>query len=372
MTLTILTPVYNRGEEIKKLFESLKRQSVFDFEWLIVDDGSTDNLSENVERWQETGSGFPIEYLYKENDGKHTAVNLGVSRAQGEYILICDSDDYLTDNAVETVISRLDEISGQNLAGISGQRINEKGEFLIWQKTEFREVKTCGGNPLFDDYVDADPYEAVHKYGMWGDKAEVIKTSVMKKYPFPEYKGEKFISEGVVFNEMAKDGQKLRWYKDPLIVCEYREDGLTRNLVNHLVNSPKGWARDIVLRRELGDDVRGDLKEYYKYMYKTLGDDKTAQYLEIDDCVELKGILKEDINQSIRSMEILKVLVIKANEAKGDAAFTSQIEELKNQVLYSLMNQNYEYYKMLDNHTLDEVIGFAKDELSGMVKIPHI
>lgn len=72
--ITVLTPAYNRGKLLEKLYESLCAQDCKDFEWLIVDDGSTDDTSERVEQMKQTAD-FPISYHKKENGGKHTALN---------------------------------------------------------------------------------------------------------------------------------------------------------------------------------------------------------------------------------------------------------------------------------------------------------
>ena len=95
MLLTILTPTYNRAGMLPQLYNSLKKQACKDFEWVIVDDGSTDNTQEVVKAWL-LGSDFPIRYFYKENGGKHTALNYAVQKIESELTFIVDSDDTLT------------------------------------------------------------------------------------------------------------------------------------------------------------------------------------------------------------------------------------------------------------------------------------
>ena len=82
--LTVLTPTYNRAALLPRLFESLCRQTCKDFEWIVVDDGSTDE-TEAVVRSVGREAAFPVRYLRKENGGKHTAVNLGVREAEGSW-----------------------------------------------------------------------------------------------------------------------------------------------------------------------------------------------------------------------------------------------------------------------------------------------
>ena len=94
MILTVFTPVYNRADFLNAIYKSLKEQTVKDFEWLIVDDGSSDNcdnvLSDIVSNHNDS---FRIRFYKKTNGGKHTAINLGVRKSEGELFLILDSDD---------------------------------------------------------------------------------------------------------------------------------------------------------------------------------------------------------------------------------------------------------------------------------------
>lgn len=100
--ITVLTPAYNRGKLLEKLYESLCAQDCKDFEWLIVDDGSTDDTSERVEQMKQTAD-FPISYHKKENGGKHTALNYAYQFIKAPLTFIVDSDDSLTVDAISCV-----------------------------------------------------------------------------------------------------------------------------------------------------------------------------------------------------------------------------------------------------------------------------
>ena len=92
MMITILTPTFNREGGLRNLWDSLQKQTVKDFEWLIVDDGSTDGTKNLITQLQEK-SDFQIRYIYKSNGGKHTALNVGIQTICSELIFIVDSDD---------------------------------------------------------------------------------------------------------------------------------------------------------------------------------------------------------------------------------------------------------------------------------------
>lgn len=212
--VSIFTPTYNRAYILPVLYESLKRQTCRDFEWIIVDDGSTDNTEELVASWEKDKNDFPIIYRKQKNGGKHTAINYGVTLASYEWFFIVDSDDYLRDDAVEKVCEWTKEKLPQDIAAVSGTRC-------------FKNMVTIGGQTKFNgEYCDCKNNER-KKYGLLGDKAEVYRTEILKKYPFPVFEGEKFLSECAVWDKIALEGYKIRWYDYPLMVCEYLEDGLT-------------------------------------------------------------------------------------------------------------------------------------------------
>ena len=225
--ITVFTPTYNRGYILNNLYNSLKKQSFTDFEWLIVDDGSTDNTEELVDKWSKNDD-ILIRYYKKENGGKHTAINKGVEIAQGKYFIIVDSDDYLVDDALEKIIAYFEEsdLDRSKYAGISGTKITTNGELI---------------GTMFNgkEYIDCTCLER-NENSIRGDKAEVFFLDVLKRYPFPVFQGERFINEAVVWNRIARDGLKIRWYNTPFVVCEYRNDGLTSQRGRLQNKNPQG------------------------------------------------------------------------------------------------------------------------------------
>ena len=231
MLTTIFTPTYNRRQLIDNLYQSLLAQSNKSFEWLVVDDGSTDDTEEYFSELLSKQQPFHIRYLKQENGGKHRAINRGVQIANGELFFIVDSDDTLLPNAIEKInlwSSTLD--NSHKWAGISGL----KG---------FSEKKNVGQRASAA-FIDAKNTER-RKYHLEGDKAEIYFTDVLKKYPFPEIPGENFISEEIVWNAIARDGYYLRWFNEIIYICSYLEGGLTKDNSKDERN-PQGrllWAK---------------------------------------------------------------------------------------------------------------------------------
>ena len=238
--MTILTPTYNRAYILKNAYESLLRQTDKGFEWIIVDDGSSDDTELVVKAWIDVGAPFEIKYFKQKNGGKHRAVNKGVSESSYDYVLILDSDDYLTDDAVEKIHGWTKSIEGlDGFAGVAGLRGRIENSSCI------------GGGGNGEAYIDAKNTER-GKYNLSGDKAEVYKVEILKKYPFPEFEGENFLSEHVVWDTIANDGYKIRWFTEVVYKCEYLADGLTNGGdYEKLVKNFNGYTLSAKLKKEL-------------------------------------------------------------------------------------------------------------------------
>lgn len=230
--LTIHTATYNRGYILEKAYNSLKNQTVKDFEWLITDDGSSDSTEELVKMWQKEENGFPIRYNKLNHVGIPRALNYGVKNAASDWFMMLDSDDYILPNTVELVLQWLDEIKNDpSMAGIGFARCFPNGQFMKPQK------------PIIDSrlgYVDATHIER-SKYNLNMDMCEVHRTELFEKYPFQVWKDEIYAPEQLNFNQIALEGLKLRWRDTKLYICEYLPDGQTKD--DRLVkNNPMGFA----------------------------------------------------------------------------------------------------------------------------------
>lgn len=269
--VTVFTSTYNRAYILGNLYKSLQNQTTYDFEWIIIDDGSEDGTEELVRSWIcDTGNNFQIIYRKVLNGGKHRAINLGTMLAKYEAFFIVDSDDILTEDAIEFINTEFSKIADQvEFAGISGLKMYTNGEII-------------GGSPQFSDYVDATNFER-EKYLLLGDKAEVYKTSVLKRYPFPEFENETFLMEAVVWDAIAFDGLKLRWFNKPIYYAEYMADGLSRNGYMKIKNNPCGWAEWIRRERLYGRLERERLShELFQFMERVdLSRETVCRLLEI-------------------------------------------------------------------------------------------
>ncbi len=222
--ITIFTPTYNRAYIITQLYKSLCAQSNQNFEWLIVDDGSTDQTESVIQAFINDNE-IKIRYYKQENGGKHRAINRGVELAEGELFFIVDSDDYLHADAVKFYSKAYEGVrENDEIAGVSGRRMNANGTYI--------------GSRMNFQMKDCTALDLRMKYNIEGDMAEAYKTSVLKKYPFPDIAGEKFCPESLVWNRISQK-YFLRFYNEGYYYCEYLGDGLTSKIAALRMKSPE-------------------------------------------------------------------------------------------------------------------------------------
>lgn len=225
--LTILTPTYNRLHTLPRLYQSLQAQTSQEFEWLLVDDGSTDGTAQWFDGL-DRNRGFAARLVKQKNGGKHVAINTGVAQAKEGWVFIVDSDDALTLDAVEVATAALTDASSQdNVAGVCFRRCDFEGKLI---------GRVCAGvaTPL------ASQPTRVGRM-VCGDLAYIFRRDVMALLPFPVIEGEKFVPELYIWNQIGDQGD-IWFYLDKAIYrCDYLPDGYTRNFHAHLKRHPRGF-----------------------------------------------------------------------------------------------------------------------------------
>ena len=225
--LTIFTPTYNRAYILPKLYESLCVQTCQDFEWLIVDDGSMDNTHELMEQWMKD-SKVDIRYFYQENSGKMMAHNRAVSESQGELFMCIDSDDQLcTERAIEDMLGYWQDEIGKlkNPESICG--------FLGYKKIGQKDIH-------FPEELHIAHLSELAASGFVGELAMVFRHDVLTKYPFPYFKGEKFVTDVYIYDQIDRD-YKFLFFPYYIQDCEYQVGGYSHNYMKMLFENPKGF-----------------------------------------------------------------------------------------------------------------------------------
>lgn len=256
--LTVFTPVYNRENTLPRLYESLLGQSCYDFEWLIIDDGSTDGSAGVAKGF--TGEGkFPVRYIYKENGGKHTAHNLALEEARGAWFWCVDSDDILAFDAVEQVLRRAADTKEVAIASY---------------KSDFDRVLL--GGPFPEGVATATMEQMENVYRCGGEFALTFRLDYAKRFPFPVFAGERFVTESVVYDRMGAVYALL-----PVLtnICEYQPQGYSKNIARLMKNNPNGYCLYYLQRIDLASGWKQRLTAAGKYWcFRYISGNKTLVY----------------------------------------------------------------------------------------------
>ena len=225
MKVSVLTPTYNRAKTIGKLYESLKKNLKFgiEIEWLIMDDGSNDNTKELIEKFQKETI-LTIKYFKQTNQGKMAALNNLVPNATGEFIIECDSDDYFSDNAFGYILEHciLDD------------------EVYAYAFLKYDQNHCNIGNLFKEDGMVTTMFDLYFKHGEDGEKALVFNSKIRKEFKYELERGEKFSTEARMHHKMDQK-YKIKGFNFPLMICEYRQDGYTKNIKEVFKKSPFGY-----------------------------------------------------------------------------------------------------------------------------------
>ncbi|QQU05581.1 glycosyltransferase family 2 protein [Moraxella osloensis] len=271
---------------IDKLYDSLCLQTCKDFEWIVVDDGSVDNTEELIQNFIQENK-IHIVYYKQKNQGKHIAINKGVELAKGELFFIVDSDDILPKDSLEIVIEKYQSIKDdETIAGLAGRRGYISGGYI-------------GTNKIYEDIIMTS-IDFRFKKKIAGDMAEVYKTKVIRQYPFPQFEGERFCPEALVWKRIDQQ-YKMLWFSDIIYKGEYIPDGLTANIFKVRKNSPKASCL------YYAEEAQYDTPAYQKIK-------SVANYWRFsiyDDISFWEKLQKVPLSKSIIALPVTAALIIK-------------------------------------------------------------
>ncbi len=258
---TVFIPTFNRAYALPKALESIARQTYREpFEVVIVDDGSTDGTREIVGNWAKTVS-FPVVYVYQDNQGKHVAHNRAVGLAQGELMVLLDSDDVLLPDALQSIDEAWESIPAGDrtrYAGVEGLCLNADGKIM--------------GTSYPRDVFDSNYLEVTRRYGVSGEKRNAIRLDVLRRYPYPVVPSERHVRPSFIWKRMAHD-YLFRYINTPLQTVDFRRDGLTATSSRRRLRNPAGlklfWLDDVRHHQDYLT-LRGRIRSHAQYVRYSL------------------------------------------------------------------------------------------------------
>jgi len=261
LKISILTPTYNRANLLNKLYNSLIKNidNNIQIEWLIMDDGSTDNTEHIIEQFIEENQ-IQIRYFKQENQGKMVAINNLISNSTGEIIIECDSDDYFTEDAFQVIYEEYEK--NKNNSNLYAMCFLKYDQFGNNMGKDLKNKETT----MFDLYFKNEED---------GEKALVYFSNIRKKYRYKLEKNEKFITEARLHHELDLN-YKIKCINKTIMICEYQEEGYTKNINKQFIENPYGYFeyfREILQRNDLkGITLKKRLyvvKHYILFSYLT-------------------------------------------------------------------------------------------------------
>lgn len=234
MKLSILTATYNRANYLNKLYKSILQNSNYgiNIEWLIMDDGSTDETKNTVNKFIEEAiknNFLEIKYFYQKNMGKMTAINNLIKYVSNDSNLLieCDSDDYFSSNAFKIISEKYELIKNkQNIYALCFLKNNEN---------------MCNiGNLFKDDNYESNMFNLYFKDGITGDKLLVYITNIRKNYKYILEENEKFVTEARMHNEIDRK-YNVVCFNTPVMICTYLKEGYSKNIKEIFLKNPYGY-----------------------------------------------------------------------------------------------------------------------------------
>lgn len=245
--ITYFTPTYNRGYILSQLYQSLCIQSDKDFEWIIVDDGSTDNTKDLVNDWI-LENRIKIKYFYQTNSGKSQAHNLGVTKANGKLFSCIDSDDYIIPETTENIRSQWERVSNDVIGLVYSRGTDSRESITKWgPKNQMLTLKEA------------------YEIGLSGDTMLIYATDKIRKYSFPKLRNEKFVPESYLYDLLDDEG-KMYFSSEILYICNYLDDGYTKSMRKLIYDNPNGYLLFITNRLKKNISLKHRFQNSIRYV----------------------------------------------------------------------------------------------------------
>lgn len=228
VTFSVVTPTYNRDKLLSRVYDSLQQQDFKDFEWIVIDDGSTDMTEDLIEGFSKNSS-FNVIYIKTPNKGKANALNESLKYCSGLLYLVFDSDDWCDRDALSSLF--LEYVA-----------LSKRQDFIKYGALSCLKRHRSGFNV-------GDNYDNLSKYGLSyidrvnkrikGDKWECLVFDIIKNIRYPVQDGDSYMAPGYVWLILAGLGYKTVFINKQLSTIEYQNDGISKNNFSNRYKSSK-------------------------------------------------------------------------------------------------------------------------------------
>lgn len=338
--ITVITPTYNRADFLPQTIESILNQTYTNFEYYILDDGSTDNTKEVVEPYLKDKR---VKYLYHENAGEPTTVNWGWSLAKGEYFTQINSDDIVDKTLFEEMIKVLDNDDNAVVAYCDYNIIDDKNKIIETIKspdwnflealskfacyaaivgTFIKKTKFSDWNYIrTDKYLHINDLEMYWNMSLYGNFVHIPQNLVSWR----KHKGQISVDRIESIKEVEE------WFNEYFEIKDLPEelinikDKVREAIVAYFINLAKNSSLDLDKKREI-----------IKYYKKELGFEFTNLQVSDNDLIGNK-FNGHDLHIYLRENNIDSTQIVKNNKESNDYN------------TYSIFNGTIEYIQQLES-----------------------
>lgn len=223
--ISIIVPVYNVEQYIKRCMDSLLDQDFEDYEIVVVNDGTPDNSMSYVKMLQRTNDKIVI--CNRDNGGLSAARNTGISQAKGEYLWFCDSDDALEGNCLSKLYEKAKNncldilLFDEEEIGNADSSCHERKK-SVWTNDD--RIEVVNGSTLLNELVNKKIYNA-------SACGYLIKKQVLEDNHLSFYEG--ILHEDELFTPIALTNSKRTAYIDWMPYKRYVREGSITTSANY-------------------------------------------------------------------------------------------------------------------------------------------
>ena len=239
MKISVFTCTYNRLDTLRRTFDALKQQTFTDFEWVLVDNGSTDGTVAAVEEWIKEVE-FPVTiHRIEKNSGFQNAYNAGIALCSGEFFVNLDSDDSCVPHALERFIELWGTVPDQDKESFVGVTVNCEDQY-----------GSLVGDSFPKDPLDSNSLETELRYRIKGEKFGILRLDVLRKFPFPA--SEFHINPSIVWRAISREYQ-TRYTNDILRIYYINEKDREDQVTFHLNSFETAYGKWLNSRAMLNE-----------------------------------------------------------------------------------------------------------------------
>ncbi len=272
--ISVIVPVYNVAPYLKRCIDSILKQTHTDFELLLINDGSTDGSVLICQEYVEKDS--RIHLYHQNNQGVSAARNLGIDKANGNYITFIDSDDFVEDIYLEKLYKALKD-NGSDISAVNFSSFNEERQSFLF-------------------FITSENYfEKNYKRQEWLDQENMARHNLYMAFTFSPLKlFKKELFEGIRFplGRLREDdatiyklylkADQITFVNAGLYYYSQRQDGLSRTrMLDDIASMISNAEERIALLASMGFDVTEHVASYIARLKKCQTDSLQAGQIEL-------------------------------------------------------------------------------------------